>query len=297
MRIAINALSARAGGTVSALINLLPEIARIDKNNKYLIFIAKTQEEILETIPLDFIIVKIGFVTGNPYIRIIWEQLFFPIYLIYYGIDVLYSLGNITTLLAPCKVVLLMENSNPYSIALIKWPWRERLRNKLIKLLGLFSAKRADKVRFVSESSKNLLLKHLKIPKKKCVTIYHGCILKTDDKGYNSIEEDMHDYNYILTVSIISPHKNLIMLIKAFNILVRQYNYNGRLLLVGDQCYPDYLEKLRSLIFELNLENKVIFLGKVQHKYIGYYYNRGGCFCFYIYCGDIWHACDRGNEI
>jgi len=274
MKIAINALSARAGGGISAFVNLLPSLARIDKDSQYIIFISKRQKEILEAIPKNFETVIIDYTPPNPYIRVAWEQIVFPLYLLYYRVDVLYSVGNITTLLAPCKIVLLIENLNPYSLANVEWPRKEMIRNKFLKYLGWLSAKRANKIRFVSEDSKNLLIKLLNLPRGKCVTIYHGF---NDNLGeldkINEIDKDVKiGYNYILTVAVVAPHKNLHQLIEAYDLLVRRFNYSGNLLIVGDLCYQEYVKKLHLMISKLNLNDKIIFTGKVDHKKIKYYY-------------------------
>ncbi len=277
MRIAINALSAQAGGGVSAFINLLPALAKIDEKNKYIVFVSDKQKDILDAIPPNFKKVTINYLSLNPYIRVIWEQLFFPFYLLFYRVDVLYSTGNITTLLAPCRIVLLMENANPFSTATIEWTKKEMIRNKFLKYLGWLSAKRANKIRFVSDNSKNLLSKQLNLSKEKCVTIYHGCdhiLRKLEDSDKKSKPE----YNYILSVAIVAPHKNLETLIKAYDILVKNYNYCGNLVIVGDLYYKKYMERLNSLISELKLRGRVVLTGKVSHKDVEHYYANADVF-------------------
>jgi glycosyltransferase involved in cell wall biosynthesis len=186
--------------------------------------------------------------------------------------------GNITTLLAPCRVVLLMDNPSPYSPLNIRWTKKELLRIKLIKYLGLLSAKRADKVRFVSDNSKRILVKELNLPSAKCETIYHGCDINYNGAGNDFYEDVKLKNNYILTVAIPAPYKNLQQLIKAFDVLVKKYNYNGNLVIVGDLFYFNYVKRLRLLVSELNLDERIIFTGKVEHKKIKAFYTHADLF-------------------
>ena len=85
MKIGINALSAQAGGGINDLQNLLPSIIKIDKQNNYIIFITKTQKELIKIIPTEMKKVEINYLPSNPFlrapVRIIWEQFIFPFYI------------------------------------------------------------------------------------------------------------------------------------------------------------------------------------------------------------------------
>ena len=119
--IALNALSARGCGGVSAFINLFAALDKIDNDNNYIVYVSVKQSEIVAAIPDSFKRVSIDYLISNPFVRILWEQIVFPLYLLINRTDILYSVGNITSILAPCKVVLFIENANPYSLVNIKW--------------------------------------------------------------------------------------------------------------------------------------------------------------------------------
>ena len=154
IKIALNTLNIQGGGGASYFLNLIPSLSKIDKCNEYIVFISDRQRELPDVIPDRFQKVIIDYIPPSPYLRVAWEQIVFPFYLLFYRIDILYTVGNITTLLAPCRVVLLMDNPTPYSPLNKGWTKKELLRIKLIKYLGFLSAKRADKVQFVSDNSK-----------------------------------------------------------------------------------------------------------------------------------------------
>ena len=279
-RIALNALSAQVGGGVSAFVNLMPALARVDSKNQYIVFLSKKQKEILEVIPENFSKVIVGYNSSNPYVRILWEQLIFPFYILFYSVDVLYSVGNITTLLSPCKVVLLIENSNPYSSLNIKWTKKHVLEKNFRKFFGWLSAKRANKIRFVSNNSKAILVKELCLPDEKCVTIYHGFNKKSfsrETNGKSSFNPE-HVGKYILTVAVVTPHKNLHILIEAFKVIIEKYHYKGNLVIVGDLCYLDYANQICTMIDKLVLHGRVILTGKVENSRIHTYYKNADCF-------------------
>lgn len=273
MKIALNVLSAKAGGGLSTFVNLIPALNKADRSNEYVIFVSSTQTELLTTIPGTFKKVIIDYTGSNPLVRMVWEQLVFPIYLLFLKVDLLYSVGNVTSLLAPCRIVLLIENSNPYSRLNIKWTKKEALRNKLLRIIGWLSAKRADKIRFVSHNSKGILAAQLRLPEEKCSVIYHGFGKSPElDQGCK------YPFNYLLTVAVVAPHKNLDNLIKAFKILITKYEYEGNLVIAGDLCYPGYEGTLRALIRDLELSERILFSGRIPHMEIGCFYKYADLF-------------------
>lgn len=275
MRIAINGVSAKAGGGITALRGLLPALDRVDCENEYVIFLSSRQKEILEAVPKRFKIVIPRGLPENPYLRVLWEQFFFPIYLMTLEIDLLYSVGNITTLLAPCGIVLLVENANPYSPLHLSLNLPNRIRNGLIRGLGWISAKRATRIRFVSRKSQDILGSRMHLPRGKAVTIYHGFQPLPDLPGTREPAG-----RYILTVSVVLPHKNLERLIKAYSTFISSTGYDGRLLVVGDLIHEGYFEKLKFLTKGLGMEGKICFIGKVPYSGIKSYYLGADAFVF-----------------
>ena len=277
--IALNALSAQGCGGVSVFMNLIAALDKIDNDNKYTVYVSAKQNEIVAAIPDSFETVSIEYWISNPFFRILWEQIVFPIYLLINRIDILYSVGNTTSILAPCKVVLFIENVNPFSLVNIKWSMSETLRHKFRRYLGWLSAKRANIVRFPSDNAKGLLVKMLNLPESKCITMYHGwdgIALTECPKMYRN--DVLKPENYILTVAEIAPHKNLCTLVEGFAVLIKDYNYHGNLLLVGGIVCKAYYYKLKALVARLKLSERVVFEGRVKHKKIGLYYKGADVF-------------------
>ena len=277
MNIALNALSAKAGAGISVLQNLLPALAELDSKNSYYILVSENQKDIIDFTPKNFHVLVLKNAPSNPYFRVLYEQLVLPIVFHKHKIDLLYSVGNTTVLFAPCKVLLFIDNTNPFTKVVSNWSFKEKLRNKLLFYLTKLSALRADKIRFCSERSRDIICKMLNIPIEKTFVVYHGINIK------EFVKEELSppfSFNYILGLSVVAPHKNFEILINAFYILKKEFNYNGKLVIVGDKCYEDYYRKLLRMIENKSLNKDIVFTGKINHPEIYKFYKYADLFVF-----------------
>ena len=275
MKIAVNALSAQASGGISALIHLLPALEkRKREEDEYVVVLSPSQQEAAEAVPKGFKKEEIRRVPKNPYLRAVWEQLFFPLWLLRRRVDVLYSLGNITVVLASCRVVLFVENANPYSGLGLDRSFTMRVKYMLLRAVGFLSVRRADVVRFATENSKALLLGRLKIDERKCTVIPQGW----DPRSVPAKGKRPHRRPYILAVSVVEVHKNLHNLVSAFRILCKSRGYEGDLLLAGNVLNHDYFNMLEKLVHESGLGSRVTFAGRILHGHIWDYYRYADLF-------------------
>lgn len=76
--------------------------------------------------------------------------------------------------------------------------------------------------------------------------------------------KEIPDFKYILGLGRFVPQKNFTRLIKAFKILVEEYEIEHKLVLVGD---GNEMNTLVSLVSELGLESKVCFPGISYNPY------------------------------
>jgi glycosyltransferase involved in cell wall biosynthesis len=85
---------------------------------------------------------------------------------------------------------------------------------------------------------------------------------------------EVENKKIILFVGRITDHKNVHLLIEAFDILMRRSQSDVILFLVGDyHNYKAYYQKLLRLIENKNLQDKVIFTGVVPWKDLSVYYS------------------------
>jgi len=278
LNIAFQTFSAKAGAGISVFQSLLPAISKVDKKNKYFVFIGEDQREILDTIPEQYTKIIFKGVPKNPYIRILWEQILLPYYFKKYSIDLLYSVGNTTILFAPCKILLFVENINPFSKVIQSWTLKEKIRNKLLYFLTYLSSKRANRIRFCSHRSKDIINKKFRLDPRKSFVLYHG-LRENWFEDSNKIQSPF-PFNYILSVSVVAPHKNLEALIEGFSILKNKNQYSGKLVIVGDTCYENYFNQLKKMITKLSLEDHILFTGKIPNENLKVYYKQCDLFIF-----------------
>jgi len=113
---------------------------------------------------------------------------------------------------------------------------------------------------------------------------------------YQAIDEETHEaakrYRksaqkkpaQILSVSAMAPHKGVETLIRAFDILRRSHGIPTNLILIG--AWPDqgYEKKIRTLVKEFGLEQKVAFKGYVSQEELYRHYAESKIFCLMSWC-------------
>ena len=89
-------------------------------------------------------------------------------------------------------------------------------------------------------------------------------IIQTSDK-----------YEYLLFIGTISERKNLKFVIKVLDYIVNIKEIKTcKLIIIGDKVYNEaqYFKECQNMLLKLNLLDNIIFLGKVEQKYLQYVY-------------------------
>lgn len=285
VKIVVNALSAQFGAGVSCFVNLLKNLDKVDNKNKYTVIVSRNQKEIVDSIPANFEKVILSFNSRNLILRTLFEQICLPVWLFVNKINLLYSVGNITTIFAPCKIVLLIENANAFGKLNINFSLYIKVRLKLIEILSRLSSIRADKIRFVSMNSMQIICKMLNIPELKTVVISQGVHTRNKELLSTTVSDNyenksLSDRKYILTVANLYPYKKIDSLMKAYELLVSKYHYNGILQIVGPYPEKNYFKSLLDLKNSMVNGDKVFFTGQVLHNELEYYYKNADLFVF-----------------
>ena len=132
-----------------------------------------------------------------------------------------FILGGIS-FLRKLPSVIIMQNILPFETSIInKYPFFFRIKCKFQKLLFLYSIKRAEKVIFLSNTSKEQIMKHVSTKKIKFKIIPHGTIGEKFTNRNLRFKKKIK----LLCVSKIDFYKNQLIIIKALNILLKQ-GYN-----------------------------------------------------------------------
>lgn len=143
-----------------------------------------------------------------------------------------------------------------------------------------FSVKKANKIISITNFTKNELLRYYAGIEKKVNVVYNGFNNLSDsnicDKNISDKILKLTVCKYILTVSTISPRKNIDTLIKAFNEIDNKQNI--KLVIVGGNGWM--YESIHDLVCELNISNIVVFTGKVNDDELKFLYKNATVFVY-----------------
>jgi len=283
LRIGINTLVAipsEIGGALTYVQKLIENLARIDEENEYFLFVASWNQELFQVKKRNFRQIICNVPLKALPLRILYEQTVLPILVWRNKIDVLHSPASVSPFLLFCPSVLTLHDVIPFLFP--------RLTPLVFRLYwGItyrISARRAQLIIAVSHSAKKDLIKFLDITGKKITVIYHGSeqpnLEIEDEKGIIAFQEKKESETpYILWVGRMYGHKNVTRLLYAYNKLIKTYQgIRHRLVLCGMKGwgYPSFIKTME----DLNLQDKVIFKGYVADDELKLMYSKAGLFVF-----------------
>lgn len=214
------------------------------------------------------------------FLRIVHEQVLLPYYFYKEKLDVIHFTGNVISFLLCKKSVFTVHDLM----------WRYYRDSNFVPFHKRFyysvfcpiSFKLARKIITVSGFIKNEIIENYHIDPKKVDVIFQGQYVK-DVHLPSQKEQEFHNQfgnGFIFTVTTSWPHKNLVALLKAFNILKEKHkDFNRKLIIVG-QTLSRNVEIERYIEINRLLEKGVIFLGYVSDEMIYYLYNHAAVFVF-----------------
>lgn len=277
MRIAINALSAVAGGGVTYLNQLFKHLSVIDRENEYLVITTKKGKKVLYADYKNFCVLSFKIPSLSIVTRLLWEQLYLWYILKKYKADVLYSPANIGLIFQSFPTIVMIQTVAPFDYEMIKKQnIYYRLKFNLLRILTSLSIKKARNVIFISNKAKKELSSYYKLHDSKTFLIYHGkSELFKPDLDSSRLMEIKQKYGldeFVLYVSNIYKYKNFFELIHAFSLIKEQVNPGLKLALVGNSFDDQYTKSLKALVKEKEMEDRVIFFGHVPYEELPYFY-------------------------
>ncbi|MCL0035146.1 glycosyltransferase family 4 protein [Thermodesulfovibrionales bacterium] len=202
--------------------------------------------------------------------RLLYEQSALPILLRRLNIDIVYAPAEIAPLLAPCPVVLGIQNSNVYYKTEIKWPFADKGKFWILRQLAKISSRKASRIIFVSNTARKDIAVKLRTNPAKTRAILHGVELDRFQKvelaeNPTLINQTIGSDKYILCLSGLARHKNIETLIKAYAALDESLQGKYKLVIAGRKT-PPYGNELTVLVQQLDLGRRVIFTGEIPHE-------------------------------
>ncbi|MEK6635310.1 MAG: glycosyltransferase family 1 protein [Planctomycetota bacterium] len=289
MRIAINALSAVAGGGVTYLNQLFKHLSIIDRGNQYIIITTRKGSKVLQTDYKNFQLLSFKLPSLSTAVRLIWEQLFLWYILRKNKVNILYSPANIGLIISPFPTIVMIQTVAPFDLNMIKIQnIYYKLKFNLLRIMTGLSVRKAKNIIFISNNAKKELCRYYKLSEDKTSLIYHGKSLifkpDLDSKCLDNIKKKYGLNEFILYVSNIYRYKNFFELIYAFSLIKEQVNSDLKLVLIGQSFDDGYTESLKTFVINEGIKDRVNFLGHVSYEELPYFYAQCKLFVYPSTC-------------
>lgn len=262
-------------------------VNHIDKTNKYVIFLSL--ENFSEfNIPegeedrIKKVVVKYRWYSLK-------EQLFFPLILLRYNLDLVHFCHFNVPILYPKRFIVTIHDLILTKFSTVRAstlsPWIYKFKNLAYRLIISSAVKRSKTIIAVSEFTKEDIIDRFEASADKIIVTYEGVAnLSKGNDSLFSLKQATNissfidpSYPFWLYVGNAYPHKNLEWLLdvfKSFNLR----NPSGRLILVGKEDY--FYLRLKNYVKSRHLENLVFFPGYVLDKDLEILYKKAAAYIF-----------------
>jgi glycosyltransferase involved in cell wall biosynthesis len=275
MRVAIDARKLHDFGIGTYIRNLLRQLARIDRETDYVLLTPPTDLDVGTQLGPNFRTVLEP--SPNYSLR---EQIHVPWVLRRERPHVFHAPHYVLPPAVPCRSVVTIHDC-------IHLMFPQYLPNKAAYAYARASmwaaVKRSDCILTVSEASKRDILHFFNVAPEKIVVVYnaideHFWLTPPDEEVARVRERYQLDYQFVLYVGNIKPHKNLVRLIEAFDELRHTGHEELKLLIIGDEISK--LPSLRRAVHRHKLHKHVRFLGFVSDGTLRILYRLASLFVF-----------------
>ena len=207
------------------------------------------------------------------------EQLKFPLELSKVKVDLMHFPHFNSPIFYPQKSIVTIHDITPRFFPGHKMG--SLIRRTGFRIVFNSTVKKARLIITPSQATKGDLIKYFKVPAKKIRVIYEGT--EPDFrviKNHGKIEKLKEKYGlakpFILYVGVWRNHKNIVGLIKAFDILLKKYKGDYQLVIAGkeDSYYPE----IKKIHQQLGLKDRIIYPGFVPDKELPLIYNAASLF-------------------
>lgn len=227
---------AKSGHGVHA-IELLRQMMALDQQSAFSVYLIATDPSLPSQKNFDYRELP-GLASSS-----IWRNVVaYPFELARRPVDVMLSYSTLPVFLK-CRTVLLLADifwiANPQ--------WLPRRYAILRTLATKASVNRADRIVTTTEFSKREIMRYLNVPDERISIVPHGIkdVLRTK-LGDEAIGQVRRKYaierDYILSINDIHPRKNLVGLVRAYDIARKASGFDHQLVLVGRTLwnYPEF---------------------------------------------------------
>ncbi len=265
---------AKAGGPEIYEINLVRNLAAIDRENEYHIFCPGERAIHAYNIQTD----NFFFHILRPASRWISIPFSLPYLLVRNKLDFYHA----TFTPSPFSPLPFLFTHHCFSTFVHKEFYDPAILFRLNRLINK-GIKKARLCLCVSENVRQLTIEKFKVDPEKMLVIYNG--VAEDFRPMqadicDTILKDKYrvDFPYFLYVGKIQNRKNIVRLIHAFYHLKQETGTDAKLILIGRRMPP--LDNIDAVIKELGLRDEIVEFGYVANEELPIFYNRAISFVF-----------------
>jgi glycosyltransferase involved in cell wall biosynthesis len=192
-----------------------------------------------------------------------WDQLAVPRVIREEKLDLIFNPKYSIPLTAKCKTVYVCHGMN-WAVLRLPKPWYDYVSHRF--LIPLY-ARKADAIIAVSNTTKQNMVDHFKLPPEHIHTVYHGVADRFKQAIPGDILDDIRSQyklpeQYFLYTGQIYPPKNFGRLLKAYARVGPSLGI--ALVVVGEQRW--FYKKELALIDQLGISSWVVSLGWINHE-------------------------------
>ncbi len=152
------------------------------------------------------------------------------------------------------------------------------IKKKISDLLSALMFKRASKIVAISNKTKKEIIKFFSVESNKIEVIYPGAILLEDVSDGEFLNCPK---KFFLYVGAIKERKNVLNLVKAYELFYRSVDSGYKLVITGNfNKESSYCKEIFDFISEKGIQDCVIFTGHVSDNTLKVLYKRASVFIF-----------------
>jgi glycosyltransferase involved in cell wall biosynthesis len=265
----IRMLGRKRTGDETVFFNLVKNLALIDSDNEYSLFIDKRSSDEMATIAQSLGIEEkknfhlIALPTHN---KFVWNFWTLPKYLREHPVDVYHTQYIVPFFVARSIKIVTHIHDVSFRVYPEYIGWKDRF---FLNVLIPRSLRRADKIIAVSAFTKQEIVKYYPTEERKTVVVPNALsddFLNYEKSSPERIAMVRQKYSlpstFILYVGTLQPRKNIPALIRAFS-LIQEKLLDTSLVIVGNKQGHHYDRGIDTAIEEENLQERVVFSGFV----------------------------------
>jgi len=270
MRIAIDARMVKHGsmhGIARYVVHLLQCLSSMNNDHDFFVFVNQNNPLQDETWPSHVHLIRLK---GE------WisfkEQWEVPRILKKLHIDLFHATSFVAPLLCPCRLIMTIHDLNHLVLPQFYTPFHQFYYQIFVRRC----IQRSEYILTVSNFSKNEIVKTLNVPAEKVFVTYNGVAQQyrpINDQRYLDYVRDMYELpsKFILCVSNIKPHKNILQLVRA-------YCFSNLTVPLVLACPVD--NKLIKLAEQYNKKHLIYFTKFISEEHLPAVYSMAHLFAF-----------------